>query len=83
MVFGLAAPAINILVEPASVAFAQIGDDEAGVRSFRARFDPGDDPLDPAPALRAVDSGGRIRLPDPRHGAAPARAARRGDREAG
>ena len=50
MVFGLAAPAIDILVEPASVAFAQIGDDEAGVRSFRARFDPGDDPLDPAPA---------------------------------
>ena len=39
MVFGLAAPAIDILVEPASVAFAQIGDDEAGVRSFRARFD--------------------------------------------
>ena len=28
----LAAPAIDILVEPASVAFAQIGDDEAGVR---------------------------------------------------
>src|SRR6476660_7770060 len=39
MVFGLAAPAIDILVEPASVAFAQIGDDEAGVRSFR-RLDP-------------------------------------------
>ena len=36
MVFGLAAPAIDILVEPASAAFAQIGDDEAGVRSFRA-----------------------------------------------
>src|SRR6476646_10995563 len=50
MVFDLAAPAIEILVEPASVAFAQIGDDEAGVRSFRARFDAGDDPLDPAPA---------------------------------
>src|SRR6202046_1706814 len=55
MVFGLAAPAIDILVEPASVAFAQIGDDEAGVRSFRARFDASDDPLDPAPALRAVE----------------------------
>ena len=48
-------PAIDILVEPASIAFAQIGDDEAGVLSFRARFDPGDDPLDPAPALRAVE----------------------------
>ena len=34
MAFGLAAPAIEILVEPASVAFAQIGDDEAGVRSL-------------------------------------------------
>ena len=55
MVFGLAAPAIDILVEPASVAFAQIGDDEAGVPSFRARFDASDDPLDPAPALRAVE----------------------------
>ena len=55
MVFGLAAPAIDILVEPASVAVAQIGDDEAGVRFFRARFDAGDDPLDPAPALRAVE----------------------------
>src|ERR1700675_813388 len=55
MVFSLAAPAIEILVEPASVAFAQIGDDEAGVRSFRARFDAGDDPLDPAPALRAIE----------------------------
>ena len=55
MVFGLTAPAIDILVEPASVAFAQIGDDEAGVPSFRARFDASDDPLDPAPALPAVE----------------------------
>src|ERR1700733_1852619 len=55
MVFSLAAPAIEILVEAASVAFAQIGDDEAGVWSFRARFDAGDDPLDPAPALRAIE----------------------------
>ena len=54
MVFGPAAPAIDIPVEPASVAFAQIGDDEAGVQPG-ARFDAGDDPLDPAPALRAVE----------------------------
>ena len=50
MVFGLAAPAIDILVEPASVAFAQIGDDEAGVRSFRARFDA-------RPIRRACEAG--------------------------
>src|SRR5271165_6312570 len=55
MIFGLAAPAIDVFVEHASVAFVQIGDDEARVRSFRARFDAGDDPLDPAPALRAVE----------------------------
>src|SRR5271167_3147846 len=55
VVFGLAAPAIDVFVEHASVAFVQIGDDEARVRSFRARFDAGDDPLDPAPALRAVE----------------------------
>src|SRR5271165_627753 len=55
MIFGLAAPAIDVFVEHASVAFVQIGDDEARVRSFRARFDAGDDPLDPAPALRAIE----------------------------
>jgi peptidyl-dipeptidase Dcp len=58
MVFGLAAPAIDILVEPSSVACAQISDDEAGVRSFRARFDAGDDPLDPAPAWTARGENG-------------------------
>src|SRR5271166_4051068 len=55
MIFGLAAPAIDILVERAGVAFAQIGDDETGVGSFRANFDAGDDPLDAAPAFRAVE----------------------------
>src|SRR5260370_11219926 len=54
MIFGLAAPAIDILVERARVALVQIGDDEARVRPFRADFDAGDDPLDAAPALGAV-----------------------------
>ena len=55
MVFGLAAPAIEILVERARVAFAQIGDDETRIGPFRADFDAGDDPLDAAPALGAVE----------------------------
>jgi hypothetical protein len=55
VVFGLAAPAIDVFVEHASVAFVQVGDDEARVLSFRARFDAGDDPLNSAPALRAVE----------------------------
>jgi biuret amidohydrolase len=44
MIFGLAAPAIDILVERAGVAFAQIGDDETGVGPLRANFAAGDDP---------------------------------------
>src|SRR5260370_6560278 len=54
MIFGLAAPAIDILVERARVALVQIGDDEARVRPFRADFDAGDDPRDAARALGAV-----------------------------
>jgi hypothetical protein len=55
VVFGLATPAIDTLVERAMVAFAQIGDDETRIGPLRADFDPGDDPLDPAPALGAVE----------------------------
>src|SRR5271167_2489009 len=55
MIFGLAAPAIDILVERAGAAFAQIGDDKARVGPLRANFDAGDDPLDAAPALGAVE----------------------------
>src|SRR5271169_5120663 len=55
MIFGLAAPAIDILVERAGIAFAQIGDDETGVGPFRANYDAGDDPLDAAPAFGAVE----------------------------
>ena len=50
MVFGLAAPAINILVERAGVALLEIGDDETCVGPFRANLDAGDDALDAAPA---------------------------------
>ena len=46
---------IDILVERPRVAFAQIGDDETRIGPLRADFDPGDDPLDPAPALGAVE----------------------------
>src|SRR5208337_4794615 len=55
VVFGLSAPAIDVFVEHASVAFVQIGDDEAGVGSFLADFDASDDPLDAAPTLRAIE----------------------------
>ena len=55
MVFGLAASAIDVFVKPARVAMREIGDDEAGVGPFRADFDAGDDALDPAPTLRAVE----------------------------
>ena len=55
MVFGLATPAIDVFVEHASVAFVQIGDDEARVGPFGASLDAGDDALDAAPALRAVE----------------------------
>src|SRR5271166_5098674 len=54
VVFGMAAPAIDILVERASVAFVQIGDDEARVGPFRANFDAGDDALDAAPTRGPV-----------------------------
>ena len=54
VVFGLAAE-IDVFVKPARVAMREIGDDEAGVGPFRADFDPGDDALDAAPTLRAVE----------------------------
>ena len=54
VVLGLAASAIEVFVQHAGVAGFQVGDDEAGVGALRADFDAGDDPLDPAPALRAV-----------------------------
>ena len=49
MVFRLAAPAIDVLIEGASVASGEIGDDVARIGAFLARLDASDDPLDAAP----------------------------------
>src|SRR3954454_16362664 len=54
VIFGLAAPAIIILVEPAGVALLQIGDDEARVGPLRGDLDAGDDALDAAPTRGPV-----------------------------
>src|SRR5271157_4731124 len=55
VVFGLAAPAIDLFIEQASVSLVQIGDDEARVGPFGANLDAGDDALDAAPAFGAVE----------------------------
>src|SRR6202140_4899855 len=54
VIFGLAAPAINILVEHTGVALLEIGDNEACVGPVRSHLDAGDDTLDAAPALGPV-----------------------------
>jgi hypothetical protein len=54
VVFSLATPAVDILVEHAGIARFQIGDDEACIGSFRPDLDAGDDALDPAPAPGAI-----------------------------
>src|SRR5271157_2198748 len=55
VVFGLAAPAVDLLIEGASAASGEIGDDEARIGAFLARLDASDDPLDAAPACRGVE----------------------------
>jgi hypothetical protein len=55
VIFGLAAPAGDILVEDTGVAEFQVGDDEARVLAFRAGFDARDDSLDAALARGAVE----------------------------
>ena len=54
MWFGLAAPAVHVLVEPTGVALLQIGDDEARVRPLRADLDAGDHAFDAAPTRGPV-----------------------------
>src|SRR5215217_4929430 len=54
VVLGLAALAIEVLVDPSCRAAGEVGDDEAGVGALGAGLDAGDDPLDPAPAPGAV-----------------------------
>src|ERR1700681_1584143 len=53
VVFRLATSAVDILVENASVADFQIGDDEACV-GFGANLDAGDDALNAAPTRGAI-----------------------------
>jgi len=55
VVFGLGAPAVDLLIEGASAASGEIGDDVAGIGAFLARLDASDDPLDAAPARRGVE----------------------------
>ncbi len=56
MVFGLAAPAMDILIKNAGVAALQVRDDEAWVEPVRAGLDAGDDLLDAALAFGAVEA---------------------------
>src|SRR4051794_1666401 len=55
MVFRLAAPAVDILVEYTGVANLQVGDNKARVGPFRAGLDTGDDPFDTAPTCGPVE----------------------------
>src|SRR5664279_1680613 len=55
VVFGLAAPAIDILIKGAGVVALQVRDDEACVGPIRAGLDAGDDTLDATPAFGAVE----------------------------
>src|SRR6202048_1456484 len=55
VIFGLAAPAIDILIKDAGVAALQVRDDEACVGPVRASLDAGSDTLDAAPAFGAVE----------------------------
>ena len=54
MIFCQAAPAIIVFIDFARVWLLQIGHDEACVWPLRADLDARDDPLDAAPAFRAV-----------------------------
>ena len=55
VVFRPAAPAVDVLVQRAAVAVAEVGDDEAGVGAVAAGLDAGDDAADPAPGLGGVE----------------------------
>ena len=55
MVLRLAAPAVEVLVQRAAVAVAEVGDDEAAVGAVAAGLDAGDDAADPAPGLGGVE----------------------------
>src|SRR5512132_1745902 len=55
VVFRLSAPAVEVLVQRAAVAVAEVGDDEAGIGAVAAGLDAGDDAADPAPAVGGVE----------------------------
>src|SRR5215471_15435909 len=54
VVLGLAAGAVEPLVEVFGAAAFEVGDDEAGIGSRRSNLDPRDDALDPTPAAGGV-----------------------------
>src|SRR3954451_23061868 len=55
VIFGLAAPTVDILIEHPRIAGVEIGNDEACVGPVRASFDAGNDPFDAAPARGPVE----------------------------
>jgi len=55
VVLSLVASAVDIFIETAGVAGLERGNDESRVDAVGPGFHPGDDPLDAAPALRAVE----------------------------
>src|SRR6266511_4172875 len=57
VVFRLAAPAVELLVQRSATAMAEVGDDEAGIGAVGTGLDAGDDAADPAPAAGGVMEG--------------------------
>src|SRR5512147_164578 len=55
VIFRLAAPAVEVLVEGTAAAVAEGGDDEAGIGAVAAGLDAGDDAADPAPGVCGVE----------------------------
>ena len=62
VVFRLAAPAVEVLVQRPPVAVAEVGDDKAGIGALVTGLDASDDPADPAPGLltRIMRRGWRV-----------------------
>src|ERR1019366_9642795 len=56
VIFGLSAPAVEILIERARIAPLEVGDDEACIWSVRPSLDAGADALDATPARGAVET---------------------------
>src|SRR5208282_3101480 len=55
VIFGLAAPTVEVLIEHPRIAGVEIGDNEACVGPVRTGFDAGDDALNTAPARGPVE----------------------------